>query len=104
VYFEECEKFKVSSPGRKHLRKYFQNAAKIGRAKIIGPWKWWSTYGGASHVDFVHDVARVVLNLRCNVSATQRVNNVYKNIVGIRRCWMNNDRAEKLVYIYVQGR
>jgi len=29
---------------------------------------------------------------------------MYKNFIGLRRCRMNNDRAEKLVYIYVNSR
>ena len=82
----------------------FNNAVKIARAKVIGPWRWWRTYGGAGHSDFVHDIARVVLNLRCNSSATERVNSMYKNVIGLRRCRMNNDRAEKLVYTYVNSR
>jgi hypothetical protein len=62
----------------------FNNVVKVGRAKILGPWKWWSTYCGAGHSDFAHDIARVVLNLRCNASATERVNSMYKNVIGIR--------------------
>jgi len=82
----------------------FYNASKISRANVIGPWKWWFTYGGASHATFVHDIARVVLNLRCNSSATERVNSMYKHVIGLSRCRMNNDRAEKLVYAYVNSR
>ena len=64
----------------------FNNVVKVGRAKILGPWKWWSSYAGAGHADFAHTIARVVLNLRCNASATERVNSMYKNIIGVRRC------------------
>ena len=67
------------------LDNIFNNSVKVDRAKILGPWKWWSTYAGASHGDFAHDIARVVLNLRCNASATERVNSMYKNVIGIRR-------------------
>ena len=79
----------------------FNNAVKVGRAKICGPWKWWSTYGGASQANFAHDIARVILNLRCNACATERFNSIYKNVIGIRRWRMDNDRAVKLVYTYV---
>jgi hypothetical protein len=67
---------RFQAPEENICENMFNSAAKIGRAKIIGLWKWWSTYGGASHADFVHDVARVVLNLRCNASATTRVDNM----------------------------
>ena len=82
----------------------FTNVVKISRSNIIGPWKWWSTYAGSSNVDFVQDIARVVLNIRCNASATERVNSMYKHVIGIARVRMNNDRAEKLVYAYVNSR
>ena len=79
----------------------FNNVVKITRSSIIGPWKWWSTYAGSSNADFVQDIARVVLNIRCNASATERVNSMYKHVIGLARVRMNNDRAEKLVYVYV---
>ena len=52
------------------LENIFNNSVKIGRAKILGPWKWWSTYDGAGHADFAHDIARVVINHHRNASAT----------------------------------
>jgi hypothetical protein len=97
MYFEECEKENVSNQSRKSPGNIFNNSVKVGRAEMLGPWKWWSTYAGASHANFARDIARVVLNLRCNASATKRVNSMYKNVIGIRRCRMNNDRAVKLV-------
>jgi hypothetical protein len=82
----------------------FNNVVKISRSNIIGPWKWWSTYDGSSNGDFVQDIARDVLNIRCNASATERVNSLYKHFIGLARVRMNNDRAEKLVYVYVNSR
>ncbi len=82
----------------------FNNNLKIGRAEIIGPWRWWRSNDGCVHNDFVHDIARVVLNIRCSASATERVNNMYKHPIGIRRCRMNNNRALRLVYTYVNSK
>ncbi len=58
----------------------FNNVVKISRSNIIGPWKWWSTYVRSSNGDFVQDIARVILNIRCNASATERVNSMYKHV------------------------
>jgi hypothetical protein len=82
----------------------FNNTLKIARSEIIGPWRWWSAYAGSTHSRFMHDIARVVLNLRCNASATERVNSMYKHVIGLERCRMNNDRAFKLVYTYVNSK
>ncbi len=61
----------------------FSNLEKISRSNIIGPWKWWSIYGGSANGDFVQDIARVVLNIRYNASATERVNSMYKHVIGL---------------------
>ena len=82
----------------------FNNNFKIARANIIGPWKWWSNYAGAANAEFTMSIARRVLNIRCNASATERVNSMYKHVIGLRRCRMRHDRAEKLVYTYVNSR
>ncbi len=82
----------------------FSNIRKIGRDKVIGPWKWWSTYGGSCHAYFVHAIAMLVLNIRCNASATARVISMHKHVVGLRICCLNNDWATKLVYNYVNSR
>jgi hypothetical protein len=82
----------------------FNNNLKIGRAEIIGSWRWWRSYVGCVHNDFMHNIARVVLILRCNALVTERFNNMYKHDIGIRRCRMNNDRALRLVYTYVNSK
>ena len=83
----------------------FSNHVKMSRfSNIIGPWKWWSTFTGSANSDFVQDITRVVLNIRCNASATERLNSMYKQGIGLGRARMNNARAEKLVYVYVNSR
>jgi hypothetical protein len=42
----------------------FNNTLKISRSKIVGPWKWWSLFGGCANEDFAQDIARDVLNIR----------------------------------------
>ena len=82
----------------------FCNVAKINQSNIIGPWQWWQSYAGAAHKEFTHHIARVVLNLRCNAAAVERVNSMFNYVIGLRRNRMENERAEKLVYIYVNIR
>jgi hypothetical protein len=82
----------------------FKNIVEIARANNIGPWKWWSNYAGCTHNLFAHEIARVVLNIQCNASATERVNSSYKHVIGVARVRMNNYRAEKLVYAYVNSK
>jgi hypothetical protein len=54
--------------GSDNLTNMFTHNVKITRANIIGPWKWWNNYTGASHGEFVQIIARTVLSLRCNDS------------------------------------
>jgi hypothetical protein len=82
----------------------FNNTLKIARSEIIGRWRWWSACVGCTHNKQMHDIARVVLNLRCNASATELVNNMYKHVIRLERCRMNNDRAFKLVYTYINSK
>ena len=63
----------------------FNTNLKIARSEVIGPWKWCRSYGGFIHSDFMHDIARVVLNLRCNTSATGQANNMYKHAIELER-------------------
>ena len=82
----------------------FCNPAKISEANIIGPWRWWQTYAGIANKEFTQCIARVVLNLRCNAASVERVNSMFNYVIGLRRNQMQNERAEKLVYIYVNIR
>ena len=50
----------------------FNNIAKVSLASIIGSWRWWRIYAGVAHSEFVQNIARVVLNIRYNASATER--------------------------------
>ena len=77
---------------------------KIFRSNIIGPWKWWSIFAGSANGGFFQDTARVALNIHCNASATERVNSMYKHVIGLGRARMNNDRTDKLAFIYVNSR
>lgn len=82
----------------------FNNLQKLERAKVIGPFQWMDLYCGIAHDEFVQHISKPVLTLCCNASGVERVNSMYNNLIGLRRNRMNNDKAEDLVYIYVNER
>jgi hypothetical protein len=90
---KNARKVRLQGHGSDNLTNIFSNHLKIARANVIGPWKWWGNYVGIAHGEFAQIIARTVLNLRCNASATERINSMYKHIIGVKRCRINNDKA-----------
>ena len=82
----------------------FNNLEKLGKASMLGAFKWWETFAGQAHGQFVEHIARRVLNVRCSAAATERANSTYSRVIGIKRNRMTNPRAEKVVYVYMNLR
>jgi len=65
---------------------------------------WYSFHEGIQHVELNKHIVRAVTSLCCSVAACERVNSAYQHLIGLGRVRTKNERAKKLLYIYLNRR